>query len=251
MAVNKCLTLIFVKDILSLQKKVIMSNQYTILILVILLTLSCKVIFSQEWKLKENDDNIEVFTRPVDGSSMEEFKGIALIDARFEVVTELLRDIPSFHDWMYCCKETKAIEEIDRNNKILYYIYDSPWPVDDRDVVLKINTIIDLSAGRAVVEIQSQTHDKYPPNDDYTRMITMQGKYIIEFVERQKTRVTFILFVNPGGSVPASLANMSSIKIPYETLKNMKEMVKKEKYIKLGDKSEDKKLIEQYISKQH
>ena len=51
------------------------------------------------WSLVRERDGIAVYTRPVEGSGIREFKGSALVTASVERIRALLRDADHFKDW--------------------------------------------------------------------------------------------------------------------------------------------------------
>jgi hypothetical protein len=59
------------------------------------LTVFIAVILHAEgpWELAKDSEGIKVYTRSVPGSSANEFKGIAEVDAPIEVIVEVFKDI--------------------------------------------------------------------------------------------------------------------------------------------------------------
>jgi hypothetical protein len=63
----------------------------------------------QEWSLDKDKDGIEVYTRPVEGSGIKEFKGVADVDADIENILSLLRDSDRFKTWFPNTSESKLL----------------------------------------------------------------------------------------------------------------------------------------------
>ena len=72
--------------------------------------------------------------------------------------------------------------------------------------------------------------DALPENKDYVRVRQLEGAWNIMPLSENRCRVVFRLHIEPGGEIPSWLANIAVIDTPYNTLKNMREMVKREKY---------------------
>ena len=204
---------------------------------------------SNDWKLVINDKGVKVFTRPVSNASYEEFKSETIVDAKIETVGELLRDIAGYTQWVKDCKEARILKSIDLSNFSMYFVQDAPWPVSPRDVIMDVSTQMEISKGKILISMTSTSSNLVKTNKDYVRIPTLKGSYLLEYVDRNHTKVTYMSKADPGGSLPISLANYSSRTIPFETLLNMKRMVKLPKYIQLGEKSADKKLVEEAIKK--
>jgi hypothetical protein len=205
--------------------------------------------YGNDWRLVLNEKGVQVYTRPVPNAAFDEFKGVAVIDAKIEVIGELLRDIPSYPQWVKDCKEAKVLKKVDASNLTMYFVQDAPWPVSPRDVIMDVSTIMEVQKGKITISMSSTSSPLVKKNPDYVRIPTLTGAYILEYIDRNHTRVTYMSKADPGGSVPTSLANYSSRNIPFETLVNMKRMVKQAKYLQLGEKSVDKPLIEEAIKK--
>ncbi len=201
-----------------------------------LFLISMALFAESGWKRVKNSNGIQVYTRSVAGSDLDEFKGITVVDARIEVIGEVIRDVPAQSQWMADCLEGRIIKKFSDNDMLVYNVTDVPWPLDDRDVLVRSRGKIDMAKGVVDVVFTSVTDASVPPKKGRVRMKDFYGRWLLERVDTEKTRVTYIIKANPGGSIPASVANLSSKKIPYETLKNLKKMAKKQKYVNMAKK---------------
>lgn len=201
-------------------------------------------LFSAGWELLKNKNGVKLYQRQVKGSHLKEFLAITIIDARMEVIGEVLRDVKSQPSWLPTCILSSIIEKIDRNKMILYTVMDSPWPTKDRDIVIRNNTKYDLEKGRTVIKFKSIKDKRVPINKDRARITHLEGSYKMEYIARNRTRFILRQIVDPGGSVPYKLAYITIRSQPHKTLVNLKRMVKKRKYINAAKKSPDKKLID-------
>jgi ribosome-associated toxin RatA of RatAB toxin-antitoxin module len=73
--------------------------------------------------------------------------------------------------------------------------------------------------------------DYLPLNDKNVRVPQLEGAWNIIPLSANQCRVVFRLHIEPGGEIPSWLANIAVIDTPYHTLTNLREMVKKEKYL--------------------
>jgi len=201
------------------------------------------------WSLVKNENGIQVFVRKVPGSSFHEFKGIAVVNSKIEVIGEILRDVPYYPQWIPDCTDASVIKRTDRNNLMLHFSQKLPWPVDNRDVVLSAKTIFDLNNGKITITMESVNDSKYPVKEGFTRMSEMKGCYILEYIDREHTKLSYIVKANPGGSIPSSVVNSSSKDIPYNTLTGIKKVSSMKRFIEAGSKAEERLKIEEMISK--
>ncbi len=192
---------------------------------------------------------IKLYRRSVKGSRIKEFKGVIVMDARVEVIAMVLRDLPGYTRWMSGCKKSEIIETFDENNLIIYYVQKTYglWFIKDRDVVLKATTEMDWKSGLLTVNVRSIEDPRVPPKKGLVRMTKMTGKWFIEYMDRERARVTWIIMINYAGSIPAFFVNAYIKNIPYNTLRRMKQIAKEKKYIEAANKSRFKKMVEKYI----
>jgi len=200
--------------------------------------------FIDEWKLVRNENGIQVFVKKATGNDLNEFKGIVVLNSRIEVIGEVLRDIAYFKDWIPDCSEAQVINKIDKNNLILYYVVRLPWPADDRDVILRAKTEMDFKIGRFTITMESVNESKQPLKQGVIRMAEMRGSYVLEYIDREHTRVSYRVKANPGGSLPSSIVNTSSKDIPFTTLSGMRRVASQKRFIdalKIGGKGKNRR----------
>jgi ribosome-associated toxin RatA of RatAB toxin-antitoxin module len=204
-------------------------------------------LFAFEWEFSKEVDGIQIYTKATDNSKIAEFKGVTIVDSRIEVMGMVLRDIPAYPQWMSGCMESRIIEKFDENNLITYYTQETPWLVQNRDVVIKATTQINWDKGLVVVNIQSIEDSRMPPTEKFVRMNEMRGEWRLEYIDRKHTKVTFILKLDPAGAIPSFLVNSGNNNFQYHTLLNLKQMVKQRKYLDAANQSKDKEMIEKYF----
>jgi ribosome-associated toxin RatA of RatAB toxin-antitoxin module len=216
-------------------------------ILILCLLLFNQATVASEWQFIKAVDGIQIYTKAIDNSKIAEFKGITVINARIEVVGMVLRDIPAYSQWMSGCMESRIIEKFDENNLITHYMQETPWPVQNRDVVIKAMTQIDWQRGLVVVNLQSIEDSRVPPTEKFLRMNEMRGEWRLEYVDRERTKVTFILKLDPAGAIPSFVVNSSNNNFQYHTLLGLKKMVTQQKYLDAANHSKDKEMVEKYF----
>jgi len=183
------------------------------------------------WELEEEekDINLKIFTREVAGSNLSEFKGEMLIETQMSTIAALLLDGQSAPKWMHQCEKFEVIEQIDPLTAVVYFINGAPWPVSDRDAVVK--SVMSQDPESLVLKVDiSVVDDLIPEDDDYVRIPQMKGFWLFEPKEAGQILVTYQVHANPGGSLPDWLANSVVVDTPYNTMSNMAKMLMKEKY---------------------
>ncbi len=205
-----------------------------VLLLVLVMNSTVHVSYAdavENWKLVKNADGIQIYTMPLEGSDVDAFRGVVVVDASLTSVLAVINDVPSQPRWMASCAEARVLRRINGNRAIVYRVTKAPWPVSDRDMVI-ISTVTVAPGGRTAVVTFAITEDhKVPLRPGTVRMKEMEGKWILERLADDKTRVILQVRSNPGGSIPSSVANMASRSIPFKTLQGLRRTVKEPKYM--------------------
>jgi hypothetical protein len=201
-------------------------------VLSFLLAMPAGVMAADDWKLAIQKDGIEVSTRPVKGSDLDEFMGTADINASIDVVYAVIKDIPAATQWMADCKENREIRKIDANTSVQFNVTKAPWPVSDREALCIVFEKKDEKTGKITFEFHETNDPPVPVGKGNVRMPEISGQWVLVPINPDHTKVIYTAKSNPGGSIPKSLANMKSKDIPFNTLVGLKMMVKKDKYKK-------------------
>ncbi len=206
--------------------------------LVILISLN--PLYSDEnWKLVKHESGIKVFTKETADTDIDEFLGEAVIEADLSVIEAVFDNVQGQTEWMQDCIEAKLIDKKSRYEWIIYNVTNAPWPVEDRDVVVKTVTHRDPKNGLINIEINSTDHPDFPKIEGRVRMPGLEGGWEFKYLGSGKTKCAYRIKADPGGSLPVWLANKTTREIPYKTILSLMKMVKKKKYISEGKKIRD------------
>ncbi len=126
----------------------------------------------------------------------------------------------TYTDWMHNCEEARLVRE-EGDVRVGYNRIGSPWPVSDRDVVLR-STSSELEGGGIRIEFRNTTEENVPVASGVVRMPRLVGSYELRPVEAG-TRVVYTVDSDPGGSLPDWLIRQASKDLPYFTLRNLRE----------------------------
>ncbi len=121
----------------------------------------------QDWKLQKDKNGIKVYTKEVSDSPMKTFKGATLISSSLDQYDALLRDVENFSEWMHSLKKAEVKDQLEENKRVLYTVYNAPWPLDNRDAV--IHSRIEIEDNK-VAHIVSIFPDYMPEQKKLVRM---------------------------------------------------------------------------------
>jgi hypothetical protein len=180
------------------------------------------------WEQVQQSHNITVHRRAVAGSNLHEFRGVGIIEAPIAVVLAVLDDAEHRLEWMKEARANTRIRNLDPYTELFYSRTAAPWPVADRDVVLKSHTEFDAAARQVRIEIESTTDATWPEQKGVVRMPFLRGHwYLWPEHDGAWTRAEYQVHANPAGMLTDFLINQVSKKIPYDTMLNMQKQVKR------------------------
>ena len=182
-----------------------------------------------KWEEITREQGIVVSKKAVAGQDLPAFRGIAVVNASIFDILAVLDDTPKIQDWMHNCIDSRPIQVINEFERITYNKTDAPWPVSDRDVVVRSKLTINEKRKMVIVNFRSVKHPKMPEQEDVVRMPRLRGHYKLKILSDNKTRVEYMVEANPGGSLPTWLAEQASEELPLITLQNLRKQVKKTK----------------------
>ncbi len=203
-----------------------MKTKRAVLISFVLTVISLSAFLDayEGWELVSDNNGIKIYSRPQPGSGVDEFKGTVVIPSKLEVLGEILRNVPGQPSWIADCARSEIIKKVDETTLITYSIFNAPWPVQNRDVVMKSVTSIDQKNRKFSIEVEALKNDILPPGNNMVRIRELKGNWIFEETGKDTVHVIYRMKINPGGSIPVWLANRTSRTSPYITLDNLRKL---------------------------
>ena len=182
------------------------------------------------WRVVRNDGGITVVDRTVPGSKLREFQGTGVIESSIATILAVLQDTAHNPEWMKEAMTQVAIAT-EGNSETFYNRTKSPWPVADRDVVMRATIHFDREAKMLRIDFESTTHPQWPPVPKVVRMPFLRGHWHLWPINDGKwTRAEYQVHADPGGSLPNWVVNMASKQIPHGTISALQKQVRRRSY---------------------
>ena len=179
-----------------------------------------------EWKLRKEKDEIKVFTRSIEGSSFDEFKGITTIEkSNLSEVLDVILDVENYESLFPDCMNPKILKQEGKYYDIHYIQVSAPWPVKNRDTVYEQKAEVDKNGKHAIIFLKPLP-DFIPENKDFVRIREGSGFWELDEDNSKNVTVIYQFQGEPGGEIPAWLANSFVITQPFQTLQNLKSRLK-------------------------
>lgn len=187
------------------------------------------LLFSQgAWKLVKEKNGVSIFINPAGNSKYPPLKGIMILPYPIEDVLKTLRDYSAYPSWQPFMNRFEPLTPIGNDQAIFYALFDFPWPILNRDLVLK-NTIEEISASPMTLKIHLEDTDFPLPTKGkkYVHIAYYRSDIIIEKIETSQTRLTATLEAHPGGQLPVLGVNWVMREAVYRALVNLRGMIGK------------------------
>ena len=172
-------------------------------------------------KLSIHKNNIKVWTFQQQSSPVFVYKAETTFNVPLEKAAALILDVDHAVKWVPYVGSVKVLSRDDQKGEfLLYMVLDFPFPLKDRDLVVKGKMSKDA---QGIISIQNTAIEGgYPLNPDYVRIRQYEGDWTFQKLGNQKVKVSTYGYANPEGSIPLSFVNMFVQQQPYQMLQKMK-----------------------------
>jgi hypothetical protein len=203
-----------------------MNKQLMIFSTVMLFSLFCKG--QEDWKLKQNKEGIEIYTKPLENSHLKGIKVKCALPVTLSQLVTVIMDVNTAAEWVYSTKSSTLLKKINPSELYYYSEVNLPWPISNRDFIAHLKVTQDPHT--KVVTIDGPVISNYlPEKKDIVRVRSSYGKWVLTPL-KNNVRIEYTLETDPGGSLPAWLVNLFVAKGPHETFKNLKVQLGKAEY---------------------
>jgi hypothetical protein len=173
-----------------------------------------------DWQKIKDKDGIRVFRKDSDSSAFKSIKVEAEFEGSWPKLVGILKDIPHHSEWVYKSAGSKLLKKISDSEILYYTITEIPWPMENRDVIIDMKFIED-KAGKAHQIVTQSNPDEMAQQSGNVRVPNLQALWLVKVPEKNKLAITYIISLNPGGSLPAWIVNTFAAKGPFETFKKL------------------------------
>jgi hypothetical protein len=172
------------------------------------------------WQLVHAGESLRVEQREYPGSPLLEVRGVLRLRTTLNAVMALLRDADFNDHWVYRSGGARILLQEGYARAYVYGVVDAPWPMQDRDTVVRFDYQQD-PVTRVVLITISNAPDYLPAVDGLVRVPEFGGFWQLEPEAAGWVRVTYQVRGHPGGMIPVWLANRAAARSVQQTLRNM------------------------------
>ncbi|MES2647069.1 MAG: START domain-containing protein [Bacteroidota bacterium] len=206
--------------------------RYTLL-LMITCSLSLVVNSQSNWQLVKEQDGINVFLKNAQSTGIKMLRVECDLPAKQEAALALLLDIPAAEKWI---PQTKTWWYVRRPSETECYYYTElsmPWPVSNRDYVVHLKAW-QQPATKVITVSADVVQGEVPEKEGIVRVKVSNVKWVLYPTQNGRTKMTYQLFTDPGGNIPAWVVNYFAKQAAFDIIKKMRELVQQAPYRNAG-----------------
>jgi hypothetical protein len=186
------------------------------------------ILAQSNCSLKKDRDGIKVYTCHTDTSRFKSIVAEFTINSSFKELVDRMMDVAGYTKWQFNTVEAKILGRVSPSEQIYRTIVEAPWPVVDRDMVVRMTVHVDENKNEASIDAES-VKGIFPLTNNYVRVPSSRAHWVVKQGKEKNLEVSYTMQIDPGGSVPAWLANWVCAQAPYESFKNLKAILEKKK----------------------
>ncbi|SDD49161.1 SRPBCC family protein [Niabella drilacis] len=177
-----------------------------ILLLLVLVAGLLSAAPSGDFKLVKISDGIRLYERWVmhNGNKVRELKlSFDVVGAGAADVVALLKDAGKGSRWNVKSSQYKITPTRDENVWLNYIRYSLPWPMEDQDCSLRYSYAKGNPFSHSgIIYFESIRHQVYPQFKNVTRLEGTAGRWVVDELAQNQSRITYQILTNKSGSVP-------------------------------------------------
>ena len=179
---------------------------------------------AQDWKFIKEKDGIKVYTQTDENSPVKAYKGETYIHTDMETLSRVVEDVEGFKEWDEDIEEIELLEFIDDSLIRYYVVYKVQWPFENRDLYVEATIQQDQATGTRTISATTKG-GVVAEKRGYVRIKNYWQRWTLEPTGEGRIHLIQEGSVDPGGAVPAWLANMVITDTPLKIMKKVKEAV--------------------------
>ncbi len=178
------------------------------------------------WKLSKDKDGIKVYQSDLQHSSYNAIKVECTLEGNYDKLIGILKNVNGQKDWVYQNKTSYILKQVNPYEFFYYTEASLPWPMSNRDAVVHLKMDRD-SLNRFLTITSVSVPDYISEKSGKVRVTRSTISWNVTMPATNKINIVYIFEAEPGGSIPAWVANAFVEKGPYETFKKLAELLRR------------------------
>jgi len=171
--------------------------------------------------LRKNQEGIKVYLCETEGSPFKTIIVSFETKGSIKSYASGVLDINNYKSWQVSINHVKILKQISKTELIYYAEIDAPWPIEQRDLIFHLKVIQHPVSKKLTVTLKEMP-SYMPEQEGIIRIPLAESTLTVTPITTNHLKVEYILQVNPGGDIPAFIANMFAANTPWQTFRNFR-----------------------------
>lgn len=190
--------------------------------------ISVNETFGQRWELEKKEDGISIYTTKKADDRVKTFKGLMTTNTSLHELVGIFKDVSNAKKWIYKCAESR-VEKVENFWHQYNYYEIEAWPFENRDMVMDLRMSQNAETKTIRITIKNAS-ELILEMKGKTRVEVLEGYWQFKPESERQVEITYQLTIDPGKGIPPFLANTRAVKDPFETLKELRRIIRSRKY---------------------
>lgn len=177
------------------------------------------------WEQIKDKDGIKVSRKNSDSSAFKSIKVEGFFEGTWDKLVYILKDTKHHSQWVYKSSNVRFVSSTDPNDFTYYTVTEVPWPFENRDLIINMKFNEDHTGKVHRIVTNAQPAD-IPVKPGMVRVPYFKAVWLVKILDKNKMFISYTVSLNPGGSLPPWLVNTFAVKGPFETFRNLADLLK-------------------------
>lgn len=169
------------------------------------------------WTFESRERGITVSKRERSGEELSAFRGDGVVHAHVLQVLAVILDVREVERWAYGVSSARSVRHIDDRTELIYLYSNTPWPVRDRDMVVRRQVRVIKPGEEFAISLRCEPNGaKQRP--DVIRVRECESSFHVRKLDGDNTAVTYEMSLDPEGRVPQWASAWVARTAPVKTL---------------------------------
>ena len=178
------------------------------------------------WIYSHTASDVMIFRKAETVSGHACFRGVTTADFHISKILGPFSNVSLAPDWITMLKTMIAIQDKSVHADLVYQLFNLPWPVQDRDLVMRRDWTFDKKTRSVRVLYTSIVDERFPPVDGVVRAHTSHTQWHFTVVpgNRHRTIVELESILDSKGNLPVLLTNFIQSQCPHKIVSGLVKM---------------------------
>jgi hypothetical protein len=194
----------------------------SIAVLVLCLSASVGLADDSGWTVIDQKRGITMSKRVQPGCALPSFRGQGRIEGNVLQLLAVMLDLDRVASWAHGVSDSRVLSRIDARAHMIYLHSDLPWPVRDRDMVVrsKVEVLRPQEEFRVTLECKPSAEEE---RSGTIRIKRCYSTFHLRKVDARTTEVDYTMTLDPGGHLPSWSTELITKSTPFKTLVALEE----------------------------